>query len=849
MQGGDSLDNPAFANSKAQVASVLTSEYLLADRIESLDLFDREIGPTDVVKQTREFLKARADLTDVIFYYCGHGHLSDQRLVLCLGGTDSEIIEFTGLRVGALRASLRDALTGKRTFLILDCCYAGAAMTEWMSGGKPGDQVAHAAQKMNSDVKGSFPKRGTAVMAAASKTEAAIAPSGREMTLFSGHLCDAIRSGLKGSQSELSFRALADEVTDRIQGDPSPQTAQPWIWGDAQRVAIVRNRAYQPEKPPEPLPPPPPRPPELTTPRGWGGYTVTVRPTIGHGLSPSQTGSAPAGRDERTSRGADAPRANSEAVASASAQRDDASRSEDSAAAPSLPPPGSRPRSGRWPHARAVALLGAVLLVTLLGVGVMMVTGGFRTSPGPDVATGPSVPPGSSVPPGPSVADKGSLPGVVSPSTKETPAARPPGTGTVVAPLPPKPDVKSVETATDARVCGTQVAGLQSIHRSGGLLTPVSIVPAVPGFSMSPIRSLAFSPDRRQNLFATASDDGAVRIWDAVSFKVERSLSPTHVGRANSVAFSDDGSLMASAGWDGIVYVWRTATRELIHTLRSNARVKLYSVAFAPGGPSKFINAGGDDGVVYIWNLESPSNDPRTSRVFDDAVHSISFARGTSGEYVAAGLDGQVTFIYFDRGRQSKPVPAHTKALRVAYSPDGRRLASSGTGSENVKLWDSARRAVDRGLPGHNSYATAIAWSSNGQQLVSGGGGEDNTVKIWNVSSGQMAQEFPGHLKQRGLPKDVEGVAFHPTGNRVVSVGEDGMLKLWQVGRQQELLTAIPFNAAEFLTFAGGGCYAASPGVDRGLRVRLEGRETAITGDLRRALHVPEGFGYVLRAP
>jgi WD40 repeat protein len=286
----------------------------------------------------------------------------------------------------------------------------------------------------------------------------------------------------------------------------------------------------------------------------------------------------------------------------------------------------------------------------------------------------------------------------------------------------------------------------------------------------------------------------------------------------------------------------------LLYTLGAAAGVKLFSIAFAPGAPSRFVNAGGSDGFVYIWNLEAPRNDPRTARAFDDAVHSISFARGTSGEYAAAGLNGRVNFFFFDRGRQTKSVLAHKKALRVAYSVDGRRLASSGTGDENLRLWDAARRDIDRSLPGHRSYTTAIGWAANGEQLVSGGGGDDNTVKVWNVSTGQMVQEFPGHSKQRGVPRDVEGVAFHPLGNRIVSVGEDGMLKLWQAGKPQELLTAVPFNAAEFLTFAGDGCYAASPGVDRSVRVRLEGRETGITGDQRRALHVPEGFGYMLKA-
>ena len=84
--------------------------------------------------------------------------------------------------------------------------------------------------------------------------------------------------------------------------------------------------------------------------------------------------------------------------------------------------------------------------------------------------------------------------------------------------------------------------------------------------------------------------------------------------------------------------------------------------------------------------------------------------------------------------------PAKAEVTSIAFSPDGRRLASS-CADGRVKVWDSRTGALLRNVRGHTGVVTSVEFTPNGRRLVSGS--RDRTVKVWDLSSLETQHSEP----------------------------------------------------------------------------------------------------------
>ncbi len=100
-------------------------------------------------------------------------------------------------------------------------------------------------------------------------------------------------------------------------------------------------------------------------------------------------------------------------------------------------------------------------------------------------------------------------------------------------------------------------------------------------------------------------------------------------------------------------------------------------------------------------------------------------------------------------GECLKTLQGHTNYIRsVAFSPDSQILASSGGLDQTIKLWD-VRTGNCLNLQGHTAWILSVAFSPQGEVLVSGS--HDGTVKLWDTKTGECLKTLRSERPYEGM--------------------------------------------------------------------------------------------------
>jgi WD40 repeat protein len=151
----------------------------------------------------------------------------------------------------------------------------------------------------------------------------------------------------------------------------------------------------------------------------------------------------------------------------------------------------------------------------------------------------------------------------------------------------------------------------------------------------------------------------------------------------------------------------------------------------------------------------------------------------------------------------------------LEFSPDGKWLAGAGS-SSRVWVWDAATGRIVLELGDHGFTALAVAFSPDGRLLATTAMPADET-RLWELPSGQRLATLKGHVQ------NIIAVAFSPDGKTLATTGHDRKVKLWNVATHQEL-AAFPF-AAHLLPYTrfspDGRALAVGCFDERGMHVQL----------------------------
>jgi WD40 repeat protein/serine/threonine protein kinase len=277
-------------------------------------------------------------------------------------------------------------------------------------------------------------------------------------------------------------------------------------------------------------------------------------------------------------------------------------------------------------------------------------------------------------------------------------------------------------------------------------------------------------------ILASGGEDRTIRLWDTASGRPLRTITG-HTGYIRRIAWAPDGDRLAStAQGDDQVRVWDAKTGQQVATAPNRNPGGIVNLAWRAGSDRKIENTlAYCDGTAHLWEPASnrpPRNLP--SGIFLNAVAWSDSKFVTVAGMAQGGGRGMVetwdtttnTLASSSEGHQLWP-----SGQRLAWSPNGRILATVDYPLTNVSLWDAPTGALLRTLTGHNSHVMVAAWSPDGATLATGS--LDNEMRLFDPKSGTLLRQCSGHTQ------GVLALAWSSDGKQLASGSADGTVRLW----------------------------------------------------------------------
>ncbi len=392
---------------------------------------------------------------------------------------------------------------------------------------------------------------------------------------------------------------------------------------------------------------------------------------------------------------------------------------------------------------------------------------------------------------------------------------------------------------------------------------------AIPGGSYA-VTGLAFSPN---GTLLAIDAGGQVRLWNV---RTRRLFGTTvKAGGPTGVAFSPNGQLLATGDINGTARLWQVATQhQLGSAIRAssvldgpNGPAGVSDVAFSPDGT--MLATADADGTARLWNVRTHALIGAT-KPYSGSVNVVAF--NPSGTLLATGA-GKAQ-LWRVATRQSSgpamnaaitPTPSSQGVTSLAFSPDGKTLATAGTNESTARLWSVATsRQIGAPLTATVNSAgdvEAVAFTPDGMLATAG---DDGSARLWAIrllrpdgpplsvgtvnavtnlltsggngdltlSPGGLTlalAQVAGGIRLAGLAtrgqiiaaialaradSDVYWLALSPAGHLLVTASGNSHMRLWSTTARQWVGKPVEYGAAQGAVFSPNGKIFATAGDD-----------------------------------
>jgi WD40 repeat protein len=228
-----------------------------------------------------------------------------------------------------------------------------------------------------------------------------------------------------------------------------------------------------------------------------------------------------------------------------------------------------------------------------------------------------------------------------------------------------------------------------------------------------------------------------------------------------SLAYSPDGDIIASGGRNDPVRLWNAKTGQLVRTLPEHM---VWALAFSPDGAQ--LATGGANKVVRLWDVKT-GQEIKQMKGHKATIKALAFSVDGVA-IVSAGDDGLVQLWRAADGVEIASYEGHTFGVNcVAIAPDLKTLASGST-DRTIRVWNGKTTVLTA-----PSAITGVAYLKGRDALVSAG--DDGFLRIWDLKNAKQIREWKGHADS------ITHLVLSDDGKTLATAGADKLVKLWDM--------------------------------------------------------------------